>query len=222
MSPALASSFELEDNFFSQQYNVLYVFLQYNVLFLLLTAFYFHFFLQSNVFLQYNVLFFTVDSILLPFFSAVQCLFAVQCSFFYCWQHFTSIFFCSPMSFCSTMFYFLLLTAFYFHFFLQSNVYLQYNEDHYIRYCIENSTRLIRSIFRGESRIPRWMGRWPWGGGAAPKYDFAQFSTKKLHEIKKNLGRRGARAGGPPLDPPLILNIKDPSNNLPVQQNTCW
>ena len=67
----------------------------------------------------------------------------------------------------------------------------------------------------------------PVGGGAdprggAPKYDFAEFSTKKLHEIKKILGRRGARAGGPPLDPPLILNIKDPSNNLPVQQNTCW
>ena len=135
------------------------------------------------------------------FFLAVQCvcLFAVQCSI-------------------------LLLTAFYFPFFLQSHVYLQYNEDHDIRYCIENSTYLIRSIFRGESRIPRKRGTDPrgGGGGAGQNTILPNFPKKKLHEIEKILGRRGARAGGPPLDPPLILNIKDPSNNLPVQQNTCW
>ena len=49
----------------------------------------------------------------------------------------------------------------------------------------------------------------PVGGGAdprggAPTYDFVKFS-KKLHEIEKNLGRRGGRApGAPPLNPPLV------------------
>ena len=43
----------------------------------------------------------------------------------------------------------------------------------------------------------------PVGGGAdplggAPTYDFVKFS-QKLHEIKKILGRRSARAGGAPL-----------------------
>ena len=34
-------------------------------------------------------------------------------------------------------------------------------------------------------------------GGGAPTYNFAKF-CKKLHEIEKNLGRRGARAGHAP------------------------
>ena len=41
---------------------------------------------------------------------------------------------------------------------------------------------------RGGSRIPRRRGRQPSGG--APTFDFAKF-CEKLHEIEKNLGRRG-------------------------------
>ena len=123
------------------------------------------------VFLQYNVLFFTVDSILLPFFSAVQCLFTVQRRSL--------------------------------HQILHRKFYLSHTQHFQGR--IEDSP-LEGALTLGRGRV---------------KYDFAEFSTKELHEIKKILGRRGARAGGAPLDPPLILNIKDPSNNLPVQQNTC-
>ena len=47
----------------------------------------------------------------------------------------------------------------------------------------------------------------PVPGGAnpleTPTYDFVIFS-EKLHEIEKNLGRRGAP---PPLDPPLHQNL---------------
>ena len=49
---------------------------------------------------------------------------------------------------------------------------------------------------RGGSKIPCRRGADPPGG--APTYDFVKFS-RKLHEIEKILGRRGA----PPLDPPL-------------------
>ena len=83
------------------------------------------------------------------------------------------------------------LFIFFFPFFLQCNVYLQYNEDH-------------------------------GGGGGGGQNTILPNFQQKTYEIMKILGRRGARAGGVPLDPPLILNIKDPSNNLPVQQNTCW
>ena len=52
----------------------------------------------------------------------------------------------------------------------------------------------------------------PVGGGAdplgAPTYDFVKFS-KKLHEIKTILGRRGVHAGDAPLNPPLdIISIQ--------------
>ena len=61
------------------------------------------------------------------------------------------------------------------------------------------------TFVRGGSRIPRRRGRQPsggrglWGWGA-PTYDFAKFS-KKLHEIEKIVGHRGAS----PLDPRLFV-----------------
>ena len=42
----------------------------------------------------------------------------------------------------------------------------------------------------------------------APTYDFANF-CEKLHEIENILGRGGARAGGPPLNPPLPTEQRD-------------
>ena len=57
------------------------------------------------------------------------------------------------------------------------------------------------TIVRGGSRIHHRRGRQPSGG---PTYDFAKFG-EKLYEIEKILGRRGARAGVAPLNPPLLL-----------------
>ena len=61
-------------------------------------------------------------------------------------------------------------------------------------------TRFKKNPFnRGGSRIPRRRGRQPSRRGA-PAYKFVRFS-KKLHEIKKILVRRGV---APPLIPPLV------------------
>ena len=60
-------------------------------------------------------------------------------------------------------------------------------------------TQTIGAFTRADPGFP--VGGAPTLGGT-PTYDFAKF-FKKLHEIEKILGRRGA----PPLNPPLVTNV---------------
>ena len=47
-------------------------------------------------------------------------------------------------------------------------------------------------------------------GGGAPTYDFAKF-PQKLHEIERIWTPGGVRPLQPPLDPPLLMMMSEPS-----------
>ena len=59
---------------------------------------------------------------------------------------------------------------------------------------IEHKISYLKKVIRGRSRIPCRRGRRPSGGGANMR--FCQNFRKKLHEIKKMLGRWGSARRG--------------------------
>ena len=62
--------------------------------------------------------------------------------------------------------------------------------------CGTSYVHLVVFFCGGGSKVSRRRGRQPWGRGG-PTYDFTKMS-KKLHEIEKNLGRRGRTPGQSP------------------------
>ena len=77
------------------------------------------------------------------------------------------------------------------------------NSSHVFQWDLNTKLIFSETEKRSGSRIPCRRGRRPSRGTST--YDFVKIS-QKLHEIEKNLGRRGG-TGTPPLDPPLENTI---------------